>query len=195
MISFVYFDIGGVVIKDIVGPGWAKMKQDIGITDTNNQEFDQWFDEKEKLLCIGKENFDLNFRNIKLTLNDFVSRFGVNKSIWPIIKKIHQHCKIGLLTNMYPHMLEEIKKRDLLPEVVWDLIIDSSVEGIAKPDTEIFQLAEEKAKVKGEGVLFVDNSFKNIQAASDFGWQTFLYDSSDLEGSSRKLSELVSIMD
>ena len=104
-----------------------------------------------------------------------------------MIKKIHNSCRIGLLTNMYPGMFSAIKKRGILPDIEWDAIVDSGIVGLQKPDPRIFELAEQKAGAKGKEILFVENSPGNIIAASDYGWQTFLYDSAAPEESSRKL--------
>ncbi len=179
MIKFVYFDLGGVVIRDFSGTdNWVELKNERGITD------DYW-DKFEPELCVGKQKIDNDL------LNAFVSRFEKNPSIWPVIDKIHKSCKIGLLTNMYPGMFKAIQNAKILPDVAWSVIIDSSVEGIAKPDSEIFKLAEEKAQVKGQEILFVENSPGHVQAAKSFGWQTFLYDSAHPADSSQKLSLLL----
>ncbi|MEK7155100.1 MAG: HAD-IA family hydrolase [Patescibacteria group bacterium] len=162
MVTFVYFDLGGVVIQDFSGTNkWEEIKKEWKITD-------KYWDKFEPKLCAGQEKISSEL------LNAFVSRFETNPSIWPVIDEIHGRCKIGLLTNMYPGMFAAIREKGILPK--------------------IFELAEQKSGVKGKDILFVDNSLKNIEAASNFGWQTFLYDSSNLKESSHKLSDLVSIM-
>ena|SRR3989344_1830153 len=177
MISFVYFDVGGVVILDFSGTNkWEMVKKEWGITDA-------YWDDFEPKLCAGKEQISQDL------LNAFVSRFEINKSIWPVIEKIRQKCKIGLLTSQYPGMFEAIKKRGLIPDIDWNVIIDSSVVGLAKPDPKIFKLAEQTAGVKGNEIFFVENSPKNIQAARSLGWRTFLYDPVHPEESSKKLSQ------
>ena len=91
---------------------------------------------------------------------------------------------------MYPHMLQAIKNKGLLPKVKWDVIIDSSIEGVIKPDPEIFKFGEERSRYKGNDILFVENSSNNLKAAREYGWQVFLYDSTHPEEESRRLSEL-----
>ena len=177
MISFVYFDLGGVVILDFSGTNkWEIVKKEWGITD-------EYWDEFEPKLNAGKEKINPDF------LDAFVSRFEVNKSIWPVIDQIHKKCRIGLLTNMYPGMFEAIQKRGLIPKVNWDVIINSSLVGLAKPDPEIFKLADHQTDVKGNEILFVENSPRHIQASQSFGWQTFLYDPTHPIQSSQNLLE------
>jgi len=201
-ISFVYFDLGGVVELDFSGTNkWAKLKKELGITADKDNEFEDFWDKYEAEVCIGrnvetlipliKKKFGSKFPDkYSFLIDGFVNRFEINKSIWSVIDKIHQRCRVGLLTNMYPHMFEAIKNRSLLPNVTWDVIIDSSVVGIKKPDPRIFELSEQRAGVKGKEILFVENDPRNIRAAKDFGWQTFLYDSTHPKDSSNKLSTL-----
>jgi FMN phosphatase YigB (HAD superfamily) len=199
MISFVYFDIGGVVVLDFSGTNkWMQLKKELGISADKDSDFEDFWSKYEAEVNIGrnletlipliKEKFGSKLpNNYSFLMEGFVNRFEINKSIWSVIDKIHKKCRIGLLTNMYPHMLEAIKNRGLLPNVTWDVIIDSSIVGIQKPDLKIFELGEQRAGVKGEKILFVENTSEHIQAAKKFGWQTFLYDSTHPKDSSNKL--------
>lgn len=202
MINFVYFDLGGVVINDFSGTNkWSQLKKELGITPEKDKQFENFWKKYEAKACIGrnietllpltKKEFNSQLpNNYSLLLDGFVNRFETNQSIWPIINKFHQHCRVGLLTNMYPEMLTAIKNKGLLPNISWDLIIDSSVAGVQKPDPKIFQLAEQEANTKAKEILFIENSPQNIKAAQSLGWQTFLYDSSNSVESSYKLSQL-----
>ena len=74
---------------------------------------------------------------------------------------------------------EMVKKEWGITDAYWDVVIDSSVVGLAK----------QKAGVKGDEILFAENSPKNIDTAQSLGWQTFLYDPVHHEESSHKLLE------
>lgn len=204
-ISFVYFDIGGVVILDFSGTDkWMKLKRELGVSAVRDKEFEAFWDkyepevnagrDVETMLPLIKEKFGSKLpHGFSFLMDGFVNRFTVNRSIWPVIDEIHSGHKVGLLTNMYLHMYEAIKRRGLLPNVTWDVIIDSSVEGIIKPGPAIFKLAEQKAGAKGKQILFVDNTTVNVNAAKAFGWETFLYDPVKPEESSNKLLTLFKI--
>ena len=112
-------------------------------------------------------------------LADFINRFEKNIYIQPVIDRIKQDCRMGLLTNMYPRMLTAMIEKGIMPRVNWDAVIDSTIVGCRKPDLSIFKLAEKKANAKGNEILFIDNTVGNINVAKEFGWQTFYYDSAN----------------
>lgn len=164
MIKFVYFDVGGTLMKDFSGSE----------NDKHNLE-----------ICRNK--FPIEFSAVC----EIAEKFKKNESIWPIVQEVSKHCRTGLLTNMYPGMFEIIKQKSLLPKIDWEIIVDSSIEGFAKPDIEIFEIAQKKAGVNNEEILFIDNNSENVKVAKNFGWKTFWYDSKDYELSSKNLLEYI----
>ncbi len=99
MTSFVYFDLGGVVIKDYSGTNeWPEMKRVMGVTKDIEEEFDRLYDQYEleelcltrdvdSLIPIFKKKFNLKIPKDFSMLEYFVEHFSQNRSIWPIIKK------------------------------------------------------------------------------------------------------------
>jgi FMN phosphatase YigB (HAD superfamily) len=204
MIKFIYFDVGGVVVKDFSRTNkWQQLKDSIGVKPEQEKEFDKVFDEFEKEVCVGKDvedfvpimknKFGLRLPETYSFLADFVNRYERNESIWPALDKLKGRFQKGLLTNMYPHMLDAIHKANFMPKIEWEIIIDSSIEKLKKPQVEIFQLAQDRAGLKGEEILFVENSAKHVEAAKQFGWQTFLYDSANTLESNRKLQTMLGL--
>lgn len=202
MIKFVYFDVGGVVIRDFSGTNkWEELKSGMGIKSDQAKDFNEIFDKYEPDVCVGRdvetlvpmlrEKLGLKLPENYSFLLDFVNRFEKNESIWPILKKLKENHGMGLLTNMYPNMLDAIYKAGLMPEVEWDLIIDSSIEKVRKPQVEIFQLSQDRSGFKGEEILFVENGAKHVEAAKKFGWQTFLYDPTNVVQSNHDLEKLL----
>lgn len=200
MIDFVYFDVGGVVVKDFSASSkWDLLRQDVGIENKDKKKFDAIWRDYEKEICTSlpvdnmipllEKEFAVHIPKGHSILGNFVKYFEKNGSIWPIVEEMSKTVKIGLLTSMYVGMFKEIIKKDILPHIVWNTIIDSSVVGFAKPDRKIFEIAEEEAQVKPASILFVENNQHNIEVAKSLGWQTFFYDSADYEKSSKELEE------
>jgi len=198
MISFVYFDIGGVTIKDFTATdNWERLKrEDLKLNDQTTPIFDQFWQEYGRRLGL---DIDVDILAPKLSLPEgysilaqFIKRFEQNQLIWPIIQSAKEKYRIGLLTDMYPRMFNAIKAAGLFPPIEWDIVIDSSVEKVRKPDPEIYALAETRAGVKPEEILFIDNDQKNLVPAAARGWSTFWYDSRDYDKSSKDLMDMLS---
>lgn len=202
-IKFIYFDLGGVVAIDFSGNNkWTEFKRSLGITSEQDRKFDNFWNLYEPQLCIGKDIESLKpliekeFNIIipdsySLLLDGFVNRFEANESILPAIELACKKYKIGLLTNMYPRMLNAIIDRKIVPEIKWNVIVDSSIVQLQKPEKEIYKIAEKLAGFTGEEIFFIDNTLKNIEVAEIFGWQTFHYDSKNYEISSNQLLEII----
>ncbi len=206
-ISFIYFDVGGVAIQDFSdSPKWDVMMQDMGLDKFDRSKIDSIYDEFENEVCIGKRHIDtllplyekeygVKFDPDFSMLGYFVDHFDPNPSIGEIIKKIKKTHQIGLLTDMYPGMLDMIFAKGLLERGDWDQIVDSSVIGLRKPMKEMYELATKMAGVPSGEILFIDNRQKNIEGAKNAGWQTFFYDSKDYLESSHQLSQFLNLAD
>ena len=202
-ISFVYFDVGGVAIKDFSDTNkWDLMFQELAFGDTASRAKDI-YSEHDDDICLGKMSVDdliliykeelkLSFPNNFDFLQNFVDRFDTNDGIQKIIVKLIGKVKIGLLTDMYPGMLSRIFDKNLIPLQLWDVIVDSSVEKVRKPMPEIYELAQKKAGVPAGEILFIDNRQKNLDGATRAGWQTYLYDSSDYDHANIDLAKFIS---
>ena len=202
-ISFVYFDVGGVALKDFSdSPKWKAMLSFMGLPGKNITEIDDLYDQYEDDICIGKRHVDtlvpIYKKKYDLTIPDdfsmqkyFIDHFDPNPDIQELINQLAGKIKMGLLTDQYPGMLEEVFNRSILPDYSWDIIVNSSIVGTRKPWPEIYELAEKLAGVPAEEILFIDNREKNLVPARARGWQTFLYDSRDYDQANHDLSEFV----
>jgi FMN phosphatase YigB (HAD superfamily) len=198
MISFVYFDVGGVAMKDFSGSNkWDTLMETICIEEKDKKHFLTFWEKYDPELCLDRKvdtlipliqkEFACSIPSDFSFYTYFLDHFEQNRAIWPIIDEIKKHCRIGLLTNMYPGMLDEIKRRKLLPRIEWDVIIDSSIEGCLKPHTSIYKVATLKAEKPKEEILFIDNTIGHVEGAKKFGLQAFHYNSFNYEESNAKL--------
>jgi len=203
MIKFIYFDVGGVVVDDFSGnDGWKQFRMDLGVTPDMDSEFMELFyryedevligREVETLLPILREKFKLNIDDNYSLLDGFLRHFSANKYIWPIINQAEKKSRIGLLTNMYPGMLTAMDKKGILPKNNWQVIVDSTIEMLKKPDVKLFELAEKKAGLTGDEILFIDNTVGHTEAAKVYGWNVYHYESSNHQESCQKLEQFLS---
>ncbi len=199
--EFIYFEIGGVVVLDFSKTNkWKQMLEDLKIPDSRRTAFHELFLKHEPDICKGesidvfigeaKEELDIDFPENYSMLEDFVSRFEKNPKLSNFLLELEKLFPLGLLTNMYPGMFDNIKNRGLLPDVNFKQIIDSSIVKYKKPESEIFEIAEERAGISAENILFVENTLEHIDAATKRGWQTLLY---DIDRSTRELKEYLGL--
>lgn len=201
--KFIYFDVGGVLIKDLsdTKDGWGILLNSLGLKDKQRQEFNVFFELLEKKLELGggieefvsimKDNFGINLPDHYSISDDLVNRFFYkNEEIWKIVKKVNTKYKVGLLTNMYKGMLDLIKNKGLIPNIDW-VIMDSSIEKSKKPERKFYEVAQNKSGVKGKDILFIDNKKENLEIPKEMGWQTFLFDSSNYERSNKELESFL----
>lgn len=201
-IKFIYFDVGGVALLDFSKTNkWNEMLFDLGVSDAIRTQFDELFDAHEKKICVGEDiNIFVNEARTKLGVNfpanydmtaDFVNRFEKNIPMLELLDKLKNDFKLGLLTAMYPNMLDTIFYNKLLPKDIWSVIVDSSVEGVTKPYPEIYLLAKKKSNINKEAILFVDNNAKLLEYPKSRGWKVFEYDPSNVLASTNELKSLI----
>ena len=167
-ISFIYFDIGGVLISDLSKTNeWDEIVSSWNIPNQRVNDVNVRFDEFEKEVNVGrdtdeflpilKEEFGIRLGNDYSLLTDIIDRFKKNEGIEKILKEGEDKYGMGLLTNMYPGMFEGISKKKIMPVIDWEVILDSSKVRLKKPEPEIYEIAQKKSGVRAEEILFIDN--------------------------------------
>jgi HAD superfamily hydrolase (TIGR01509 family) len=179
-VRFVYFDINGCLVH-FYHRAFMRLAEETGVSaDLIETTFWSYNDE----VCRGT-----------MTLEEFnkrcAERFGMPSMDWEsyyletveqvegmaeVVRWTADHYRVGLLTNIMPGFILALRARGLLPDVDYDVIIDSSEVGAIKPENKIFEIATERAGVRPEEILFVDDSRPNIMAADKLGWQVLWCD-------------------
>lgn len=198
-VKFLYLDVGGVALLDLTfNNRWELMLQNLGVTEANRAAFDTVWKRHYHEICTTydadlmipefRTEVGLNLPADFSFTGLFVELFEVNPSLSKILTVAReQNIKIGLLTNMYFGMLESIFAAQKLTKADYDVIIDSSIEKLQKPDLAIYEVAENKTNVRAEEILFVDNLSKNLEPATARGWQTLLYHPENFESATQSV--------
>ena len=185
--KFVYFDVGGVLIKDLteINDGWGVLLSSLGLRNDQRQEFDVFFEKLVRKFDLGegikeftlglKTNFGIKLPDHYSISDDLVNRFFYKKKgIWKIVDEYKKRYKVGLLTNMYDGMLDLIRKNNLIPNIKWNIIVDSSIEKCRKPERKIYEIAQKRSGFKGNEILFIDNKKENLEIPKKNGLANFL---------------------
>ncbi len=100
-----------------------------------------------------------------------------------------EHYGVGLLTNIMPGLIDVLRDIDLVPNIAYDAIIDSSAVHLLKPERAIYELAGAKAGVESQEILFIDDSRTNLMAAEKLGWHVMWFDEAHPEASIARIRE------
>jgi len=101
--------------------------------------------------------------------------------------------KVGALTNNWAHA-EDSERTDGTRELRdrFDVFIESSVEGLRKPDPAIYHLACERLAAGPHEMIFLDDIGGNLKPALAMGMATIKVDAPDV--ALRELSEMVGLV-
>ena len=103
-----------------------------------------------------------------------IARAGAGVNNIPLDKCAEKGIKMGVITNgPYAHQVQKFYTLGLDKWFSMDQLIVSAGVGVAKPDTRIFQMAEEKWGMIPEQTYMIGDSLENdIQGARNAGWKT-----------------------
>ncbi|HLZ15141.1 MAG TPA: helix-turn-helix domain-containing protein [Candidatus Saccharimonadales bacterium] len=93
-----------------------------------------------------------------------------------LVRWASERYRIGLLTNIMPGFIDAMRARELLPDVPYDAIVDSSAVKAIKPESKMYTIATEKAHCPANEILLVDDSRVNLMAAAKHQWHVLWFD-------------------
>lgn len=178
--SFIYFDVNGCLVH-YYQRAFTKLAADTGMSpDAIEMIYWQFNDD----VCRGVASLsDFNAK-----LSESLDTKGIDwqkyylEAIEPVeqmqevLKWASEHYKVGLLTNVMPGFLNAMRRNGVLPDIDYDVIVDSSEVASIKPDSHIFEIAEARAGCPPEEILLIDDDRANIMAAQKLGWHVMLFD-------------------
>jgi FMN phosphatase YigB (HAD superfamily)/DNA-binding XRE family transcriptional regulator len=179
-IRFVYFDINGCLVR-FFHRAFTRLAEETSVpADVIETTFWHYND----AVCRGEMSMD-EFNRL------FAERIGVPTLDWrayyleaidPItemqetVRWAADNYYVGLLSNIMPGFIDEMLKLNILPNVAYAAIVDSSATGAIKPEQRIYEVAQEKAAVPPEEILLIDDSRSNLMAAERMGWHVLWFD-------------------
>lgn len=180
-VSFVFFDINGCLVR-FYHRAFTRLSEVTGApADIVETTFWHYNDQ----VCRGEMDMETFNRKLAhdLQISDAVSWLDYYlEAVEPIpvmhelVRWAAQHYRVGLLTNIMPGCVDALKERGLIPNLPYDVIIDSSAVKSIKPESQIYTLATEKAACPAPEILLVDDSRVNIMAAEKHGWHVLWFD-------------------
>jgi putative hydrolase of the HAD superfamily len=75
-----------------------------------------------------------------------------------------------------PGFIPSMRDAGMLPNVHFDVIVDSSEVKALKPEPKIFEIATQRAGVEPHEIMLIDDNRTNLMAAEDAGWRAIQFD-------------------
>ena len=185
MIEAVLFDFGGVILSSPF-EAFAEYENEIGLPpdtirkiNTTNPDTNAWaqFERRE----VNPEEFGLLFEKEALALGHELDAQrileGLHGSLRPSMVEALSRCsskfKTAMLTNNITPMQEQDLDQDVKNVVeIFDLLVESSIEGCRKPEEKFYEIACERLNVNPENCVFLDDLGINLKPARAMGMTT-----------------------
>lgn len=179
-VKFVYFDVNGVLVR-FFQRAFTALAQDTGVSpDIVEAVFWRHNDAVNRGEMSIDEFNELLAKHIGVPSVSWADYYL--NSIDPITEMhacvtwASEHYRVGLMSNIMPGFISQMIKRGLLPQVNYEVIIDSSEVGAIKPEGKIYEIAAERSGVLPQEILLVDDGRTNLMAAEHLGWHVLWFD-------------------
>ncbi len=196
-IKFVYFDVNGCLIH-FFQRAFTSLARDTGVT-VDSIERVYW--KYNAQVCRGQ--MSLEAFNAELA-----AVTGAKEVDWQAyyldsveaipgmevgVRWAAERYKVGLLTNTMPEFIPALRARGLLPDVDYEVIIDSSEVGAIKPEKRIFEIAAERAGAQPNEILLIDDDTPNVIEADKLGWHVISCDEYQPEDTILRIKEVLEL--
>jgi FMN phosphatase YigB (HAD superfamily)/DNA-binding XRE family transcriptional regulator len=179
-VRFVYFDINGCLVR-FYHRAFTRLAEVSGApADVIETTFWHYNDD----VCRGgmsMDDFNREFAKA-LGLDDvdwleyYLEAIDPIEEMHEVVRWAAEYYKVGLLTNIMPGFIDVMRERGILPNVQYDVVIDSSVVGHIKPEAGIYETAKKRAGCLPGEILLVDDARTNLMAAEKQGWHVLWFD-------------------
>jgi putative hydrolase of the HAD superfamily len=183
-------DIDGVVVHPHDGIFWnTQLTQDMGVCVDHLQK--HYFGKYWSDVIIGKEDLKQTLKeyfknhNFSYDVDKFIAYWfskdaNVDANLLNFIDaERNNFSKICLATNQEKYRAEYLWQEMGLSKH-FDEFFYSGDLGCSKPEEDFYQLVTNNLEVQPEDIYFWDDSHKNVDGASKFGWNSFFFENMNL---------------
>ncbi len=184
----VVFDVGRVLFHWQLRALFEKLIDDPAELDwfLANVVTEEWHFEHDRGRPLGEmvpERIKL-FPEYQRHIEAYATRFnesvpGPVEGAHALVRRLHaRHVPLYCLTNFGDEFWDMFRPTQPIFDLFEDIIV-SGVEKIAKPDPQIYQIVEERSGRRGGDLLFTDDNPVNVEAARERGWDAHLFTRAD----------------
>lgn len=192
-IKFVYFDINGCLVR-FFHRAFTAVAADTGVS---SDIVESTFWHYNDAVCRG----DMSLEEFNQRLAEAFERDSFDWSPYyldavvaveetdELVAWAAEHYKVGLLSNIMPGLIPALIAKNLIPNIKYDAIVDSSEAKAIKPEDKIYEIAAEAAGCLPNELLLIDDSRANLMAADKLGWHVLWFDDYSPADSARRVKE------
>jgi putative hydrolase of the HAD superfamily len=196
-VSFVYFDINGCLVR-FYQRAVTKIAHDSGkstdIVETILWHYDDQvcrglvsLEEFNKILADKLESPGIRWQDY------YLSTIETMPGMKELLSWVSSLYGIGLMSNIMPGLIGSMIQQQSIPNVAYDVIIDSSEVGAIKPEPKIFEVATERAQCDKSEILLIDDTRANLMAADMMGWKVLWFDGYHPDESIARIREVLEL--
>jgi epoxide hydrolase-like predicted phosphatase len=175
------FDFGGVLANLGDMPGQRKWEQQLGLSqgelftlvldsDISHRAMIGEVDE-ERVWEHFATHLNLDTNQLEELRRDFWMGERVNQELLQFIAEMAPHYRTAVLSNAWSGARQEFVEVFGLDEL-FDMIIISAEEGVAKPDPRMYFLTAQRLGIPPGEAIFVDDMLENVKAARAAGMKS-----------------------
>jgi len=196
-IKFVYFDINGCLVR-YYHRAFTKIAYQFAIS---SEAVETAFWHYNDAVCSGEISLDefnkklsehlgigqINFKDYYMDSVEAMP--GMNE----LVGQISTDYQIGLISDIMPGFIDSLSAKNLIANVEFDAIVDSSVVKALKPELKMFQIAEKMAGVSAKEILLIDDSRNNLAAADKLEWHVIWFNDTDPKDSIQRIKTALEV--
>jgi FMN phosphatase YigB (HAD superfamily) len=180
-VKFVYFDINGCLVR-FFHAAFTKLAADSQVPASEVETAFWHYNDEVCRGTLSMDSFNAAFADRlhipKLNWQDYyLDAIEPIPEMHALVAWAAERYHVGLLSNIMPGFIDTMRQRGILPDVPYDVIIDSSQVGSIKPERRIYEIATERSQKAPGEILLVDDDRSNLMAAERFGWHVLWVDS------------------
>ena len=185
MVEAVLFDFGGVILCSPF-EAFAEYEAEIGLPpdtirkiNSTNPDTNAWakFERRE----VDPQEFARLFEEEALLLGHELDAQrileGLHGTVRPTMVEALSNCASKFKTAMLTNNITPMREQDLDEEIkkvveIFDILVESSIEGCRKPEERFYEIACERLAVNPESCVFLDDLGINLKPARAMGMKT-----------------------
>lgn len=196
-LRFVYFDVNGCLVR-FFQQAFTRIAEDTGVSaEIVETAFWHYNDEACRGQMTAAEFSQALARRIGVADLDWTKYYMEAAQPMPgmaeLLVWVSQNYKVGLLTNIMPGVLESMRQRQMIPDLPYEAVVNSSEVGVVKPEPAIYDIASAQAGVSDDEILLVDDSRANLIAAEKRGWRVLWFDDYKPEASIERIKQALEL--